>query len=145
MKAIITPGRAKGVVLAPPSKSMAHRLLMGAGLAAGTSVIHNIDFSEDIKATLGILEALGSRYTIEGRTVTMHGIGGRRVGTDRLLDTKESGSTLRFFIPILLCGGGKSKLTGAKSLFARPLGIYEEICREQGIFFFKTEDSLELN
>ena len=58
MKATIMPGKAKGTVMAPPSKSMAHRMLMGAGLAMGTSVIGNIDLSEDIKATLGILEAL---------------------------------------------------------------------------------------
>lgn len=143
-KAIIVPSRAFGRVLAPPSKSMAHRMLMGAGLSEGTSVIGNIDLSEDIKATLGILEALGCKYTIENRTVTMKGIGKKRVLADRPLDTRESGSTLRFFIPILLSGGGKSKLTGAKSLFARPLGIYEDICKEQGIFFKKTEDSLEL-
>ena len=145
MKATITPGKARGVIMAPPSKSMAHRMLMGAGLAEGTSVIENIDLSEDIKATLGILEALGSEYTIEGRTVMMKGIGGKKVEVNRVLDTKESGSTLRFFIPVLLSGGGKSKLTGAKSLFARPLGIYEDICKEQGIFFHKTEDSLELD
>ncbi len=145
MKATITPGKAKGIVMAPPSKSVAHRMLMGAGLSMGTSVIQNIDLSEDIKATLGILEALGSEYSIENRTVTMKGIGGKKVEVNRVLDTKESGSTLRFFIPILLTGGGKSKLTGAKSLFSRPLGIYEDICKEQGIFFRKTEDSLELD
>lgn len=145
MKATIIPGKAEGTVLAPPSKSMAHRMLMGAGLSEGISVIQNIDLSEDIKATLGILEALGSEYSIEERTVTMKGIGGKKIEVSRVLDTKESGSTLRFFIPILLSGGGKSKLTGAKSLFSRPLEIYEEICKEQRIFFQKTEDSLEID
>ena len=145
MKAIITPGKAKGEVFAPPSKSMAHRMLMGAGLAEGTSVIQNIDLSEDIKATLGILEALGCEYSIEGSTVEMKGIGHREVKANAVLDAKESGSTLRFFVPILLTGGGRSKLTGAKSLFSRPLGIYEDICKQQGIFFHKTEDSLELD
>ena len=144
MRAIISPGKATGNVLAPPSKSMAHRMLMGAGLAEGTSVIHNIELSEDIKATLGILEALGSEYTIEDHVVTMKGIGGKKIEAKHVLDAKESGSTLRFFIPILLTGGGKSRITGAKSLFSRPLGIYEDICREQGIFFEKSEDFLEL-
>ena len=144
MKAIISPGKASGVVLAPPSKSMAHRILMGAGLAEGTSVIQNIELSEDIKATLGILEALGCEYFMDNHTVTMKGIGGKRIVVKHVLDAKESGSTLRFFIPLLLTGGGKSKLTGAKSLFSRPLGIYEDICREQGISFCKTECSLEL-
>lgn len=145
MKAVITPGKASGTVWAPPSKSMAHRMLMGAGLAEGTSVVGNIDLSEDIKATLGILEALGSKYSIDGRTVTMQGIGGKTVKVDHPIDTKESGSTLRFFIPILLSGGGQSKLTGTKSLFARPLNVYEDICREQKIKFVKTENSVELD
>ena len=149
MRATITPGKAVGTTLAPPSKSMAHRMLMGAGLADGTSVIHNIDLSEDIKATLGILEALGARCQMEEegltKKVVIEGIGGKRVQAQQTLDAKESGSTLRFFIPILLTGGGKSRLTGAKSLFARPLGIYEEICREQQISFLKTADSLELD
>jgi len=145
MKVSIRPAKAKGSVCAPPSKSMAHRMLMGAGLANGTSVVGNIDLSEDIKATLGILEALGSHYSIEGRTVTMTGIGGRKVQVECELDTKESGSTLRFFIPILLSGGGYSKLTGAKTLFARPLSVYEDICKEQGIVFRKEENSLELD
>lgn len=144
MKAIISPGKASGIVLAPPSKSMAHRMLMGAGLAEGTSVIQNIELSEDIKATLGILEALGCEYSIEEHVVTINGIGGKKVEAGRVLDAKESGSTLRFFIPILLTGGGKSKLKGTKSLFSRPLGIYEDICRGQGILFEKTEESLEL-
>ncbi len=145
MKAIIAPSRATGVVAAPPSKSMAHRILMGAGLAEGTSVIQNIDLSEDIKATLGILEALGSKVAISNHNVTIQGMGGRIKEVVQTLEVKESGSTLRFFIPLLLTGGGKSKLTGAKSLFSRPLGIYEDICREQGIGFAKTENSLELD
>lgn len=145
MKATITPGVAKGIVSAPPSKSMAHRMLMGAGLSEGTSVIQNIDLSEDIKATLGILEALGCKYSIEGRTVSMTGIGHRDVRANTVLNANESGSTLRFFIPVLLCGGMKCEFVGAKSLFSRPLGIYEDICREQNIFFHKTENSLELS
>ena len=80
MKAMITPGKAKGAVLAPPSKSMAHRMLMGAGLAEGISVVQNIDLSEDIKATLGILKALGAMYTIDEGKVTIQGIGRKKGG-----------------------------------------------------------------
>ena len=144
-RAIIMPGTASGSVLAPPSKSMAPRMLIGAGLSEGTSVIQNIDLSEDIKATLGILQALGCEYTIQSHTVTMKGIGNRRVEATTVLDANESGSTLRFFVPVLLSGGGKCKFTGAKSLFTRPLGIYEDICKEQGISFHKTDNSLELD
>lgn len=142
MKVTITPGKAKGTILAPPSKSMAHRMLIGAGLAEGESVIDNIDLSEDIKATLGMLETLGGTYNIENRTVVMRGIGRKNIHTTSPLDSKESGSTLRFFIPLVLVGGLRCEFTGAKRLFERPLGIYEDICRKQGIVFEKNEAGL---
>lgn len=142
MKVTITPSKAEGCILAPPSKSMAHRMLMGAGLASGTSVVANIDLSEDIKATLGMLESLGGRYRLQDNKVIMQGIGGKRLQTEQILDSNESGSTLRFFIPLLLSGGAKAEFTGAKRLFERPLGVYEEICKEQGILFDKHETGL---
>ncbi len=142
MKATITPSKAKGTVLAPPSKSMAHRMLMGAGLAQGTSVIQNIELSEDIKATLGILENLGCRYEFLNGIIKITGIGGKVVSSEYPLDCKESGSTLRFFIPLLLTGGKQAVFTGAKRLLERPLDIYEDICTEQGIGFLKGENKL---
>lgn len=142
MKVTITPGKASGHIFAPPSKSMAHRMLMGAGLAEGTSVVDNIELSEDIKATLGILKALGAQYTIEDHKVIMQGVEGKRLQTNQKLNSNESGSTLRFFIPLLLSGGERAEFTGAKRLFERPLGIYEEICTEQGILFEKHETGL---
>lgn len=144
MKVTITPSKAKGTVLAPPSKSMAHRMLMGAGLANGVSVVENIDLSEDIKATLGMLEALGGQYKIEDRKVIMQGVGGKKLQTDEKLNSNESGSTLRFFIPLVLTGGRKGEFIGAKRLFERPLGIYDEICKEQGILFEKNETGLKV-
>ena len=145
MKVTIAPGVAKGSIGAPPSKSMAHRMLMGAGLADGISVVENIDLSEDIKATLGMLEALGGAYKIEGRTVVMTGVGKKTLQANQVLDSKESGSTLRFFIPLVLTGGRKCEFTGAKRLFERPLGIYEDICKEQGILFEKSEMGLKVS
>lgn len=142
MKVTITPSIANGCVLAPPSKSMAHRMLMGAGLAEGTSVVENIELSEDIKATLGMLKALGAQYKIEDGKVMMQGIGGKRLQTNQSLNCNESGSTLRFFIPLLLSGGEKAEFTGATRLFERPLDVYEEICKEQGIVFEKHEPGL---
>lgn len=144
MRVTIQPGKAKGEILAPPSKSMAHRMLMGAALADGVSRVDNIELSEDIKATLGILKALGGEYEIERHTVTMKGVGGRKLIADALLDSKESGSTLRFFIPLVLTGGQTYEFVGAKRLFERPLEIYEDICREQGILFEKNETGLKV-
>lgn len=144
MKVKIFPGHASGNVVAPPSKSMAHRLLMGAGLADGVSHISHIDLSEDIKATLGILKALGCRYTYDEQTVTIEGIGNMPLFSDQALDCNESGSTLRFFIPLLLTGGKKCKFIGAKRLMERPLDVYEAICKEQGILFEQEGQSLVL-
>ena len=105
MKVTIHPGKAVGSVAVPPSKSMAHRLLICAGMAEGTSKISGLDYSEDILATIDCLRALGVSCAVDGDTVTV-------VGTDLLqaepretLHCRESGSTLRFFIPLaLLCG-----------------------------------------
>ena len=57
----IRPGKASGTVIAPPSKSVAHRLLICAGLAEGQSVVRNVAFSEDILATLDVLKAMGAK------------------------------------------------------------------------------------
>lgn len=144
MKVRITPGTANGIVMAPPSKSMAHRLLICAGLSEGTSIVDHIDLSEDIKATLGILKKLGATYVIENRQVIITGIGQKKMQADELLDSKESGSTLRFFIPIVLTSGQDYQFTGAKRLLERPLGVYEDLCKEQGIVFEKSEERLRV-
>lgn len=144
MKIKIHPQKAQGVIAAPPSKSMAHRMLMGAGLSDGTCVIRNIELSEDVKSTLEILGALGASYEVEAGSVRITGIGTEKIQSGQELNCRESGSTLRFFIPLLLTGGGESRFVGAKRLFERPLGIYEEICRRQGILFEKEETSLYL-
>ena len=75
MKVTIASGLAKGAIMAPPSKSMAHRMLICAGLAEGQSIVKNIALSEDVKATLGIIRALGGEYTIENQTIVMNGVG----------------------------------------------------------------------
>lgn len=142
MKIKIMPSKAAGEVVAPPSKSMAHRMLIGAGLACGTSCIQNIHLSEDIKATLGVLKSLGCSYEIKEHEVVMSGIGGRSIAATEVLNCNESGSTLRFFIPILMTGGEQTVFSGAERLMERPLVIYEEICRQQGLLFQRTEKQL---
>ena len=72
MKAMIRPGTARGTVAAPPSKSMAHRLLICAGLADGASTVEGVDPSEDILATLDCLESLGASVRRENGAVFLH-------------------------------------------------------------------------
>ena len=105
----IIPKKLSGAVTPPPSKSQAHRLLIAAALAEGESTLHNIALSLDIEATLRCVTALGGRWTETAPgTLTVTGIGGRRPSGRDLprLDCGESGSTLRFFIPIALAVAG---------------------------------------
>ncbi|MCQ2472378.1 MAG: 3-phosphoshikimate 1-carboxyvinyltransferase [Clostridia bacterium] len=123
----------KGTITAPASKSASHRLLICAGLSKGRSVIKNVAFSQDILATLRCLEAIGCKTEIENDTVTIDGIKNFDAVGSEILDCNESGSTLRFFIPICLLSGKNVKLTGSGRLLSRPLTVYEEICKKQGI------------
>ena len=105
MRVTITPSKAKGTVKAPPSKSIAHRMLIAGALSDGVSIIHGIDLSQDIKATLRCLGELGAEYTIEGDTVRIGGCKPSAVKKKVYLDCGESGSTLRFLLPLCLVSG----------------------------------------
>lgn len=144
MNVSIRPGKAVGTVAAPPSKSMAHRLLICAGLAKGTSRITGLDYNEDILATLDCLRALGAVCTVENDTVTVTGADVRNAAPTQNLCCRESGSTLRFFVPLALLCGKKVTLTGTEKLLSRPLGVYEQLCREQGFFFNRTDNELTI-
>lgn len=145
MRAVINKSVASGKVMAPPSKSMAHRMLIGAGLSEGVSVIRGISDSEDMKATIDCLMALGAKCEIEKDTVTVRGIDFNNLPVNPHLKCRESGSTLRFFIPLcLIWGESEVKLSGSEYLFLRPLNVYEEICEKQGIEYKKENASLTL-
>ncbi len=130
MNVRIIPGRARGTIAAPPSKSAAHRLLI-CGALAGDSRVRGLEMSEDILATLDCLDALGYKYSLSGNTATFSG---KVKGTGDLL-CRESGSTLRFMIPIALLEGEKKTLRGSKRLFERPLTVYEDVFLKNGIEF----------
>ncbi len=143
MRASFKPCRLCGTVDAPPSKSMAHRYLIGAALSGQKCVLTGFDFSEDILASIDCLKALGAKVTVNGDTVTVNPDGFMKV-PDSVLECRESGSTLRFFIPLALSLGKQITLCGSERLFERPLGIYEELCRENGFLFRKNNSSVTL-
>ena len=132
MNVVIQPGTVRGSVAAPPSKSMAHRLLICAALADGESTVRGVDRSEDILATADCLAALGASLTWEGNTVRIRGCDPRKSGP-AVLRCRESGSTLRFMIPLCLLSGSAMRLEGSEKLLSRPLSVYEDLCREQGL------------
>lgn len=141
MKVSITPSKPVGTVKAPPSKSMAHRALICAALTEGC-VVENLSFSKDIQATLDCLINLGARVNVNGTTVELCKLDLFESKDKIELFCNESGSTLRFMIPLCLLSGNKIKLKGSPRLFERPLGIYEDICKEQNLFFEKDESSV---
>lgn len=141
MIATIEKGTAYGRVEAPPSKSVSHRYLI-CGALSGGSVIENVAFSEDIKATLNCLSALGAEYEIDGSTVKTGGISPDKAVKCAELFCNESGSTLRFLIPLCLLFGQKITLKGTERLMSRSLAVYKEMCLSQGIEFTENKESV---
>ena len=131
----IKPSRLCGSLSAPPSKSMAHRLLISAGLSDGTSVVCGVAPSEDVLATIDCLAALGASCDYDGKDVRVCGISPEKMAPRGTLECRECGSTLRFFIPICLTTGKKTTLSGSEKLLSRPLSVYEELCRARGFEF----------
>ncbi len=141
MNVSINPSTARGRITAPPSKSMAHRDLICGALSAD-SIITNVAWSEDIKATLRCLTALGAHIKQDGDTVKLGGLTPATAAPTEPLDCHESGSTLRFMIPLCLLSDKPVTLTGAERLMQRPLGVYADLCAEKGLLFEQSGNAL---
>ena len=142
MRVTIEKGKASGRVKAPPSKSMAHRFLICAALAKGKSVIHGLSDCEDVLATIDCLSALGVPVTLDGDCATGEGIDITKAVPSEALNCRESGSTMRFLIPLCLMCEKNTMLTGAASLLRRPMSIYESLAKEKGFTFSQDEHSV---
>ena len=117
MTVTITPARLAGPITPPPSKSQGHRVLIAAALAGEGSVLHNLPDSQDIQATRRCMAALK-----DGSTCDLP-----------LLDCGESGSTLRFLIPVALALRGGGRFTGRGRLMDRPQTPYLTLFQEKGV------------
>lgn len=139
MMITIQPKYLSGDVNINPSKSYSHRYIIAASLAKGKSHIRNVLDSDDLIATKEGLSALGA--TFDGSSVTGSY---PKVVRNHIL-CKESGSTLRFLIPLALLSEKEMTFNGEGRLPKRPLDIYEEIFREKNIFYQKlTSDNLPM-
>ena len=150
---LIYPSVAAGTMKAPPSKSMAHRYIICAALSGGKSTLENVALSEDIKATLNCIKQLGADYAVSADTVEITGVEPTKAAsrcapteavTERLFACNESGSTLRFFIPLALLSAGRSVFTGSSVLLSRPLSVYEDIFVRQNILFERKDGRIEI-
>ena len=121
-----------GAVTAPPSKSDVHRAIICAALSKGVSTISPVALSNDIKATIGCIEALGAKTHIENNTLTVDGTE-LFSNKDATLDCGESGSTLRFFIPVAAVGGVNADFIGSGRLPQRPIGIFTDLLPKFGV------------
>ncbi|MGI6563800.1 MAG: 3-phosphoshikimate 1-carboxyvinyltransferase [Clostridia bacterium] len=136
MQVTVYPSKLKGTLFVPPSKSQAHRLLLAAVPSKEPCVIDSVAFSDDISATVGAMEALGKkidmkkgdfeyRLTVQEGTLTKNPV----------INCKESGSTLRFAIPLALAVAGEATFTGEGRLGERPLNVYKDLLEKQGILW----------
>lgn len=145
----IFPKKLQGSVTVPPSKSIAHRAIICASLSAGTCRISNVDYSDDIIATIGAMKTLGAEILKKGNELEITGIyarpekssGQKEVHT---IDCNESGSTLRFIIPVSTLFGNAYRFIGRGKLGERPLDTYYKIFDEQGIHYEYKKGTLDL-
>ena len=113
------PGGIGGTITAPPSKSMAHRAVLCSALAEGASHIENLEFSKDISATLSAAGQLCAKVRTGADRAVVEGLGSF-LPVSAPVDCCESGSTLRFLIPIASLTGQKVTFVGRGRLMERP-------------------------
>ena len=139
----LLPSTLNGTVKAPPSKSLAHRALIASALSNGKSIISNVDFSKDIIATISALETIGAKFDIKGTKITVTGV--KKIKPPhKEVYCDESGSTLRFLIPIFSLSQKKVIFSGERSLIKRPQKIYEKIFHDDSNTFKVNETSIEI-
>jgi 3-phosphoshikimate 1-carboxyvinyltransferase len=135
MKKVIVPSHIhEAKISLPSSKSLSHRALICAALADGASVIHSLSESEDIQATISLLQHAGARFEQKGKDLIVHGISHMDYDGS-LLDCSESGSTLRFLIPLFSLQEQAAVFTGHGRLMARPQSVYADLYHHQGLIF----------
>lgn len=129
----INPGLLNGEVTVPPSKSVAHRALFCAALAGGISIVKNVSMSDDIKVTMNCLNNIGAKITYKDNTAYVNGID--TAVSSAVIDCNESGSTLRFIIPVLSAFGITATINGSGKLPSRPITPYINEMSKKGVSF----------
>jgi 3-phosphoshikimate 1-carboxyvinyltransferase len=139
----IYPGSLAGEVIIPPSKSMSHRAVICAGLSEGISTINNIGISRDIEATCEAMKSLGIQVKKSGTSLSIEGRNTLELKNSRI-ECGESGSTLRFIIPIMALIGKPVTFYGEGRLVERSLEPYYRIFEKQGIKYWTENGRLPL-
>lgn len=129
----ITPKAFSGKAVIPPSKSISHRALICAALSKGESEIHGLLKCEDTDATTDALIALGAEIRTEGDITYVKGIENPPEYAE--INCRESGSTLRFLLPVAAALGVEAVFTGSGKLPTRPITPYLEQFPKHGVNF----------
>ena len=144
MALVVSGGEfAGGKVKIPPSKSVAHRALLCAALSRGKCVLSHVELSEDVRATIGAVEALGVATSYDEKTGVLAVDASGLCSRNAVIDCGESGSTLRFLIPVAAALGARTRFVGRGRLPSRPLGVYGELLPRRGVEF-RTQGGLPL-
>ena len=146
MKIKIKPSTLNGKIEIPPSKSYSHRAVIATALAENSrkSKIDNLKFSVDITTTTDIMENWGAKIKRFESALEIVGNDGRVVPKDKYVQCNESGSTIRFLIPVGITSKNELIFDGKGKLVDRPLDSYYKIFEEQGLKYETTGGKLPL-
>lgn len=141
----LSPSKLKGEVVIPTSKSVCHRAVICAGLSEGITNIDNVVFSQDVEATCGAMTNLGVDIELDKEASKIKVKGAAKLEPRNVsIDCFESGSTLRFLIPVAATTGKKVTFDGRGKLVERPLEDYYKIFDEQQIHYENVDGKLPL-
>ncbi len=123
---------AGGSVTLPGSKSISNRVLLLAGLSAGTTAIHDLLDSDDTRVMLAALEQLGCRLDWQGPVLHLTGLGASPPRSPARLFLGNAGTAMRPLTAALAVLGGDFELSGVPRMHERPIGDLVDALRELG-------------
>ena len=141
MKVEVYRSKVAGSIKPPPSKSYLHRSIICAALSKGTSTIKNIVYSSDICASLSAFENIGVNIERMENSVTITSAGMVHLDQEKTVECNESGSTIRFLIPIF-SNSYNTYFKGKSGLMNRPFTIYEDIFEAQKLEFDQNNERI---
>ncbi len=144
MKIRIEPSFLEGEITPPPSKSMLHRAIICASLSNGKSIIRNVNYSKDINATIDAFIKAGVDVIKQADSIIINSDGKIRFSENEEINCNESGSTLRFLIPLFSQNNIGIYFTGKDSLMTRPLSVYEKLYKKSGITYTLQDSKLHV-
>ena len=144
MRLNFSPSRVSGKVQVPPSKSCAIRHILASCLAGGESTVRNIGCSDDIKAAVSCMNALGAEITVSEGDALIKGHAALPISAAKDINTGDSATLLRFLIPLCMNGTGVHKFSLSPQLKARPLSVYSELFSGEGFTFAREGNILSV-